>query len=152
MRSRFTILTICPFRTERIDRPIHPDCVSERLSFPSSSLCVRSVTFFTFRRITVLVQSQHGHIQYPWMFLCYFVFALILTVKLTVFTYSPYKPLSGHVFTCLPNLWYKSVLYSCWFIYPANFSFSSLTFPTHYAIIFLVLGVVLALARGSRHL
>ncbi len=97
---------------------------------PVLVLCVRSVRILHSGN-TVLVQSQHGHIQYPWMFsFCYFVFANF-DCKLTVFLIrhtkkAPFLVMSSQQ---LKSLWYKSVLYSCWFIYPANFSFSSLTFP-----------------------
>ncbi len=75
---------------------IHPDCVSERLSFPSSLRSFRPHSSH-FRKYGVgsIPTWTHTTIRE-----CFFdtLFSLILTVKLTVFTYSPYKRLlSGHV-------------------------------------------------------
>ncbi len=83
--------------------------------------------FFTFGMYGVGLQSQHGHIQYPWMLLCYFVFAFNLDCKVTSFSLFAIQKvfflvMSSHVFKTL----IKSVLYSCWFI---SATFVSFDFP-----------------------
>ncbi len=91
----------------------------------------------------MLVQSQHGHIQLSVNVSLLLCFCFNLTVKLTVFLIrhtkkAPFLVMSSHAFKEHPSD--TSLFYVHVGSYISQlFRFPSLTFPTHYAIIFLVL-------------
>ncbi len=107
---------------------------SERLPFLIRP-CVRSVRILSLQY--GVGSTQHGHIHIRECFFVTLFLLLILDCKANSFslfchTKAPFV-MSSHV---KKPPWYKSVLYSHVGSYISQLSFSSLTFPTHYAIPF----------------